>query len=82
MKNKIKSFFKTKYRIVKDEYLGYEAQQKVWWFPIWTQCGLVNTHSSVERARLYIDKKSKHGCVNIVEYYEPFNQDVKLRDSK
>ena len=47
MKNKIKSFFKTKYRIVKDRYLGYEAQRKVWWFPFWVDFGLGNTHSSL-----------------------------------
>lgn len=27
--------FKTKYRIIKDNYLGYEAQYKKWWMPFW-----------------------------------------------
>lgn len=27
--------FKNRYRVVEDNYLGYEAQVKFWWFPIW-----------------------------------------------
>ena len=29
----------TRYRVVRDRWLGYEAQFKVaWWFPLWLQC--------------------------------------------
>ena len=27
-----------RYRVVRDRWLGYEAQFKVWWCPIWLQC--------------------------------------------
>ena len=27
-----------RYRVVRDRYLGYEAQFKVWWCPFWLQC--------------------------------------------
>lgn len=52
---------KNKYRIVTDEFAGYEAQIKYWWFPFcWFQMndqyGL-NTFQTVERAELFIKKK-------------------------
>lgn len=50
--------FKNKYRIVKDSYLGYEAQVKRWWFPFyWVQMGFTNTHRTIEDAKNYIKKK-------------------------
>ena len=46
--------WKNKYRIVTDNYAGYEAQVKYWWFPfIWIQiptsyeCS-INTHTHIE----------------------------------
>lgn len=39
-----------KYRIVKDDYLGYEVQQKSWWWPFWVQTGGINTHMTLEKA--------------------------------
>ena len=45
--------FKTKYRIVRDNYAGYEVQIKRWYFPFWVQKGYVNTFSTIERARSY-----------------------------
>jgi hypothetical protein len=63
--------FNTKYRIVKDRYLGYEAQYRYWWFPLWTQIeytGICNTSSSVERAR-EICCWHKEG--KIIEYFNP-----------
>jgi hypothetical protein len=48
---------KTRYRIVTDEYLGYEVQYKKWWWPFWVQVGytggLVNTWSTVESAERF-----------------------------
>lgn len=42
--------FKNKYRVVEDQYLGYEAQIKPWWSPFgWFEIGL-NTSSTIERA--------------------------------
>lgn len=50
---------KNKYRVVRDSYLGYEAQVKYWWFPfIWFQMDRVNTHSSFERAADYIRNRA------------------------
>ena len=28
---------KKKYRIVSDNYSGFEVQKKIWWFPFWLQ---------------------------------------------
>jgi hypothetical protein len=46
-----------RYRVVKDDWLGYEAQFKVWYWPWWRMCSGstggpgVNTSKTVERAR-------------------------------
>lgn len=57
----------TKYRIVPDTYLGYEAQYKRWYWPFWRQipyfpcdCGLgghkgVNTNVSERQAQEVIE---------------------------
>lgn len=44
------NFFKTKYRVVTDNYLGYEAQYKPWFLPFWQQLNGVNTRSTIEEA--------------------------------
>jgi hypothetical protein len=47
----------TRYRVVRDRYLGYEAQFKPWWSLVWMECGLehgpngTNTSSTLEKAR-------------------------------
>lgn len=46
--------FKTRYRIVKDRYCGYEVQQWCWWWPVWTTCAFSNTHTTVERAEAWL----------------------------
>ena len=51
--------FKTRFRIVTDQYNGYEAQIKRWWCPVWLQIGVCNTHFSVEDAEKYIIAKNK-----------------------
>lgn len=35
-------FFKTKWRVVTDNYKGYEVQKKFWWFPFWLQVSHIN----------------------------------------
>lgn len=55
---------KNKYRIVTDQYNGYEAQVKFWWFPIiWWQMhnygGITNTFSSIYGAKQFIKAKRK-----------------------
>ena len=41
---------KNKYRIVTDNYSGYEVQIKRWWFPVWRQIG-INTFTSIDHAK-------------------------------
>lgn len=44
---------KNEYRIVRDNYAGYEVQIRRWWFPLWVQVNFINTHFSIERAEKY-----------------------------
>lgn len=53
-----------RYRIVVDGYAGYEAQVWRWWWPFWTQIGFCNTHPTVSRARLFIERHRNR----VVEY--------------
>lgn len=53
------NFFKTKYRIVSDNFAGFEAQFKVWWFPFWIQCFGVNTRATLESAIEVCKRHSK-----------------------
>ena len=41
----------TRYRVVRDQWLGYEAQFRPWWSPFWLQCNFVNTSPSIRLAR-------------------------------
>ncbi len=55
----------TRYRVVRDESRGYEAQFKVWWFPLWIQCSPssgsagVNSCISLNDARILCVKHHK-----------------------
>lgn len=45
---------KNRYRIVRDNYAGFECQIRYWWFPVvWCQIG-INTNSSIEEAERFI----------------------------
>lgn len=46
--------FKTKYRVVRDAYAGYEVQRKFFWLPIWHQL-YINTYPSLEKALARIE---------------------------
>ena len=48
-----------KYRIVRDNFCGYECQVWRLWFPFWVQMNLVNTHISLASAINYIEKCGK-----------------------
>jgi len=50
---------KTKYRIVGDNYCGYECQVKRWWFPVWVQLNGVNTWLTLDSAKRHIERISK-----------------------
>ena len=64
--------FKTKYRIVRDKYCGYEAQFRPWYSPVWWQCFGINS-GNLETARQTCDRHfqyySKHN--KVIEHYEP-----------
>ena len=47
-----------KYRIVKDEFAGFECQVWYIWFPFWTQLSGINSHSDIERAKKYIEENT------------------------
>ncbi len=55
--------FKNQYRIVSDNYCGYECQVKRWWFPIvWFEMnhqGFANTFPTLERAKKFIESNRK-----------------------
>lgn len=65
--------FKRRYRIVFDNYLGYEVQSRIWWFPFWLECrsriGVSNTHHTIEKAKEFIETLIK--CSNVVMEYNP-----------
>lgn len=56
----------TRYRVVRDSYLGYEAQFKPWWFPFWLPCDRnsgksgINSNSTIESARQLCADHAKH----------------------
>jgi hypothetical protein len=45
------------YRIVRDNYAGYEVQVWRWWWPRWAMARIfpafTNTHSTIEKAETY-----------------------------
>lgn len=41
------------YRIVRDNYRGFEVQIRRWWWPFWKQVGFTNTHYSIEEAEQF-----------------------------
>lgn len=55
--------FKTKYRIVTDNYLGFEVQHKYWFWPFWIQTNFCNTHTSVKEAEEWIHAYNRNYVV-------------------
>ena len=43
----------TEYRVVRDNFAGYEVQAKWRFWPFWTQLS-INTHCSMDNAEMYI----------------------------
>lgn len=56
--NNVNNFFSNKFRIVSDNYNGYEVQIKKWWFPFYVQCWEdgyhTNTFSSIDEAKEWV----------------------------
>lgn len=49
-----------KYRVIRDNFSGYEAQVRYWFFPFWLECFGTNTTSSLEGSKKVIENhKSK-----------------------
>ena len=46
-----------KFRIVTDNYSGYEAQIWRWYWPFWVQIGGINTWRSIEDAKAFIARR-------------------------
>lgn len=62
------SSWHTKYRIVIDNYLGYQVEVWKVWFPIWLQLDGVNTFSSVTDATNFAEQYVNGTKTNIVKY--------------
>lgn len=41
------------YRIVRDNFLGYEVQDRYWFSPFWAQTDFCNTFTTVESAERF-----------------------------
>ena len=54
---------KTKYRVVTDDWLGFEVQQWSLWWPFWSQREWANTFSSLDAALQLINKLQQVGRV-------------------
>ena len=54
------------YRIVTDEFAGYEVQSWRWWWPFWVQ-GTINTHSSIAEAEEYAEEYAKGRAKRVVK---------------
>ena len=66
-----KNRFKKRYRIVRDNFGGYECQVKHWWLPFWFELNGTNSHRTVELARAFIDTYAEVSRGEFVEYYQP-----------
>ncbi len=68
-----------RYRIVRDNYLGYEVQARPRWWPFWTMVGGCNTFSTVESARRYAREHAANG--GVVEYLGELKKSPALADA-
>lgn len=48
-----------KYRIVRDNFAGYECQVWRLWWPFWCQMNITNTHRTIEQAKEFIENNGK-----------------------
>lgn len=49
------NLFKTKYRIVSDNYQGFEAQFRYWWW-FWMAIGGLNSRPSLEGSKKLVER--------------------------
>lgn len=57
LKRYYKKYLGVKYRVVRDNFAGYEAQYRILGF-IWRQMNYMNTHNTIEEALEYIYEKT------------------------
>ena len=56
----------TRYRVVRDSHLGFTAEYRPWWSPIWMECSLdhggkgTNTSDTLKEARAVCADHAKH----------------------
>lgn len=67
-KPKNKSIFRKRYRIVTDNYAGYEVQVKLWFWPFWLQLWGCNTNISIRQALETIEMERKESHKKVVVY--------------
>lgn len=48
------TYFRTHWRIVRDNYMGYEVQYRRWWSPFWKQHNGCNTLATLNAAHNYV----------------------------
>ena len=62
----MRRIFRTRHRVVRDGFLGFEAQFRYWWMPFYMQMwhtGMTNTHRTVEDAVRLINQGKRRGIV-------------------
>ena len=57
------------YRIVSDNYSGYEVQIRRWWFPFWC-CIDSNTHTTTERAQSWAEAHAHKNIKYLGKWYD------------
>ena len=57
-------WWRPRYRIVRDNYCGYEVQIWRWYWPFWRELGFCNTHTSFEDAERF----ARHHDNEVVAY--------------
>lgn len=70
----IKDLFRIRYRVVTDNYKGFEIQYRFWYIPFWAQADLngkgANTFSSPEEAKEEINNLKSRECLGNVVHKE------------
>lgn len=47
------------YRVVEDNFAGFEVQARRWWWPFWLECDFCNTHPTVEAAERWAERHAQ-----------------------
>lgn len=55
--------FRTRFRIVRDNYAGYAAEFRWWWMPFYMEVNGINTFRTPELAEDLINKHRRNGKI-------------------